>query len=335
MEAPVREPKEPKAPNEPTVEELHLLIENLGDEITSYRKREAVWLSLVAHAVVILFLIFAPNWMPGGPRVVGLQPQKQDTVFLTAPKTRPTVKPPKSDVISDQNRLAQSRLPSKETLRKLLDSRRPGPPAQPQAPPTPQQQAQQQPASGAQQAQSEAPKQQQPAQQTAQVQPAQPKRNPFAMASPGAAVNQAIQQAGSDRGATRSFGGDSGAGPLHAKAERLGSVEILSDTMGVDFGPYLQRLHFVVQSRWDVLIPQVALPPVMKKGVVVLEFAILPDGRVQGLKVVGSSGDESLDRAAFGSISNGALPQLPPEYKGKYLLMRARYYYNPDKGDFE
>ena len=320
MEAPVREPKKPKAPNEPTVEELHLLIENLGDEITSYRKREAVWISLVAHAVVILILIFGPRWMLGGPRVVGLQSQKQDTIFLTAPKTRPTVKPPKNDVISDQNRLAQSRLPSKETLRKLLDSRRPGPPAQPQAPP--------------QQAQSEAP-QQQPAQQTAQVQPAQPKRNPFAMSSPGAAVNQAIQQAGSDRGTTRSFGGDSGAGALHAKAERLGSVEILSDTMGVDFGPYLQRLHFVVQQRWDVLIPQVALPPVMKKGVVVLEFAILPDGRVQGLKVVASSGDESLDRAAFGSISNGALPQLPPEYKGKYLLLRARYYYNPDKGDLE
>jgi TonB family protein len=332
MEAPVREPKEPKVPNEPTVEELHLLIENLGDEITSYRKREAVWISLVAHAVVILILIFGPRWMPGGPRIVGLQSQKQDTIFLTAPKTRPTAKPPRSDVISDQNRLAQSRLPSKETLRKLLDSRRPGPPAQPQAPP---QQAQQQTNSGAQQqAQGEAP-QQQPAQQTAQVQPAQPKRNPFAMSSPGAAVNQAIQQAGSDRGTTRSFGGDSGAGPVHAKAERLGAVEILSDTMGVDFGPYLQRLHFVVQQRWDVLIPQVALPPVMKKGVVVLEFAILPDGRVQGLKVVGSSGDESLDRAAFGSISNGALPQLPPEYKGKYLLLRARYYYNPDKGDFE
>ena len=331
MEAPVREPKEPKAPNEPTVEELHLLIENLGDEITSYRKREAVWLSLVAHAVVILILIFGPHWMQGGPRIVGLPSQKQDTIFLSAPKTRPTVKPPRSDVISDQNRLAQSRLPSKETLRKLLDSRRPGPPAQPQAPP---QQAQQQPNSGAQQqAQGEAP-QQQPAQQTAQVQPAQPKRNPFAMSSPGAAVNQAIQQAGSDRGTTRSFGGDSGAGQ-HAKAERLGAVEILSDTMGVDFGPYLQRLHFTVQSRWDVLIPQVALPPVMKKGVVVLEFAILPDGRVQGLKVVASSGDESLDRAAFGSISNGALPQLPPEYKGKYLLLRARYYYNPDKGDLE
>src|SRR6266481_263890 len=333
MEAPVREPKEPKAPNEPTVEELHLLIENLGDEITSYRKREAVWISLVAHAVVILILIFGPHWMPGGPRIVGLQSQKQDTIFLTAPKTRPTIKPPRSDVISDQNRLAQSRLPSKETLRKLLDSRRPGPPAQSQ--PAPPQQAQQQPNSGAQQQAQREPPKQQPAQQTAQVQPTQPKRNPFAMSSPGAAVNQAIQQAGSDRGATRSFGGDSGAGPLHAKAERLGAVEILSDTMGVDFGPYLQRLHFVVQQRWDVLIPQVALPPVMKKGVVVLEFAILPDGRVQGLKVVASSGDESLDRAAFGSISNGALPQLPPEYKGKYLLLRARYYYNPDKGDLE
>jgi TonB family protein len=67
----------------------------------------------------------------------------------------------------------------------------------------------------------------------------------------------------------------------------------------------------------------------MKKGKVVLEFAILKDGRVKGLRVVGSSGDIALDRIAYGSISGSApFPPLPREFGGPYLGLRFRYYYN-------
>ncbi|HZE81725.1 MAG TPA: hypothetical protein VE604_12555, partial [Candidatus Polarisedimenticolia bacterium] len=43
-----------------------------------------------------------------------------------------------------------------------------------------------------------------------------------------------------------------------------GGIEILSDTMGVDFGPYMRHLKVTVQGHWNALIPAVALPPLSK-----------------------------------------------------------------------
>ena len=334
MEPPVRE-TEPTAYS-PTVEELHLLIEDLDEEIDHYRRREAAWISLVVHAVIILALVFAPRFLPRGASVVPIT-TKSDATFVFGPDVKPT-KPPKTDVISDQNRLAQMRQPApdKETLRKWMDARRPGAPA---APKPPQQVAQASPEPQMAQPQT-TPQQQQPqTPQTAQVttpaQPTQPPKNPFAVASPGSSVNQAIQSVAADHGNGKGYGGDYGVSGARPRTDRRGAMEIVSDTLGVDFGPYMKRLHVVVQNRWDVLIPPVALPPVMKKGTVVLEFSILKDGTVTGLKVISGSGDEALDRAAFGAILTGKLPQLPQNFTGDYLTLHAHFFYNPDKGDFE
>lgn len=113
-----------------------------------------------------------------------------------------------------------------------------------------------------------------------------------------------------------------------------GGMEILSDTGGVDFGPYMKRLDVEVQKHWNPLIPDVALPPTMKSGVVTLEFAIMKDGTIKGLKLANSSGDDSLDRAAWGAIiSSTPLPRLPAEYAHEYLLLRTRFFYNPSRGE--
>lgn len=45
-----------------------------------------------------------------------------------------------------------------------------------------------------------------------------------------------------------------------------GNLEVLSDTLGVDFGPYLQRVVHDVRSHWYHLIPYVAQDPIKKKG---------------------------------------------------------------------
>jgi TonB family protein len=106
----------------------------------------------------------------------------------------------------------------------------------------------------------------------------------------------------------------------------------LTDPIGVD---YLARVLHDAQEQWCKLIPLAAGPPENKKGKVVLEFAILKDGSVAGLKVVGSSGDLALDRPAYGSITgSNPFPPLPREFPGKYLLLRFTYYYNldPDEG---
>jgi TonB family protein len=115
---------------------------------------------------------------------------------------------------------------------------------------------------------------------------------------------------------------------------RRDSIEVLSDTLGVDFGPYMKRLRSVVRSRWEPLIPNTAMPPQMKKGVVVIEFAITKDGKVTAMKLAQGSGDIALDRAAWGAILDAnPLPNLPAEFSGNFLRLRTRFYYNPDKND--
>jgi len=109
-----------------------------------------------------------------------------------------------------------------------------------------------------------------------------------------------------------------------------GGIEILSDTMGVDFGPYMRRLKLTVQNHWNALIPEVALPPVSKSGTVTIELAVMKNGQVRDMKLVKSSGDLRLDQSAWGGITEAIpLPTLPSEFKGDYLKLRCNFIYNP------
>ena len=104
-----------------------------------------------------------------------------------------------------------------------------------------------------------------------------------------------------------------------------------SDTMGVDFGPYLARVVHDVRGNWITLIPEVARPPLMKRGRVVLQFAILKDGSVAGMKLDSTSGDIALDRAAWGGITaSNPFQPLPQEFRGQYLALRFYFFYNQD-----
>jgi len=130
--------------------------------------------------------------------------------------------------------------------------------------------------------------------------------------SPGKAIQDASQAAAHD----------------HPK---FGNVEILTDTQGVDFGPYLQDVMSKVRKSWYDLIPSDA---VTKKGKVAIEFAIQKDGRIAAMKIVAASGDVSLDRAAWGGITaSNPLPALPSAFTGPYLALRVRFYYNPTASD--
>lgn len=118
----------------------------------------------------------------------------------------------------------------------------------------------------------------------------------------------------------------------------MGALDVLSDTMGVDFGPYLARVLHDVKQNWYNLIPESARPPIMKKGKVAIEFAILKDGSVRGMRLEdgGSSGDPALDRAAWGGITaSNPFPPLPPEFGGQYLALRFHFFYNPDRSDLQ
>jgi TonB family protein len=326
MEDPARRPVTKYSP---TVEELHLLVENLGSELDSYRRREAAWLSLVVHGLIVATLIFVPKWIPRGPSVLPLRSKQQDTTFLMAPNVKP-IHPPKTNFMSDQDRMAMSRTPQPNTVRQPLDARLPGKPAV--TPPAPvQQAAAPSPSQGnTQQAAASPP---QPSQNS---QPFPSGQNPFKTNSPGSSVQGAIQSVAANHSSSGGgYGGDYGTSPVHQKAARLGGMEILSDTMGVDFGPYMKRLQVVVQGRFDVEVPQVARPPIMKKGLVVLEFSILKDGTITSIRMINSAGDTALDRGAWGTLTFGPAPQLPPQFNGDYITLKGYFYYNPDKKDFE
>lgn len=322
-----------------TEADLHLLVADLQDDITTYRRREAAWLSLITHGIVIALLFLVPKWTGNQPVIVPIK-EKQQTTFITLPDDQLKVKQrPKTDIVSDKDRIAQTRTPAinKDALRKLLDERKPGPPKA-SAPPPPGQQAPQQNPATAQSA-APVPEAQQPP-KVAQLEtpvPAAPKKSPFAISSAGSSVSDAIHSvANGHKSNSVEFGGGEYGSAAHPKVDNRGGLEILSDTLGVDFGPYMKRLKYTVQNHWDPLIPESAMPPIMRKGVVVIEFAITKDGRVMGMKLVSSSGDVALDRAAWGAITDAIpLPNLPAVFSGDYLQIRARFYYNPDKNDLE
>jgi TonB family protein len=125
-------------------------------------------------------------------------------------------------------------------------------------------------------------------------------------------------------------GKDKDAGkPAEPPAGTGGDVQILSDTMGVNFRPYVQRVIYSVRNRWLQLMPESARPPVMKSGTVIMEFSILKDGKVAGLKTAKSSGDIDLDRAPSSAIEKSApFAPLPAEFAGQYLTLRAKFHYN-------
>lgn len=106
-------------------------------------------------------------------------------------------------------------------------------------------------------------------------------------------------------------------------------IEVLSDTMGVDFGPYLKPIMKTVNDNWHSLLPASVYPPLRKSGTVTIEFAILKDGTILGMKLARSSGDPPLDRACWASVTNSApLPPLPKEFSGQYLQLRFMFCYN-------
>ena len=336
-------------PEQYTPVELHLLLSEMRDERDRSRVREAAWISMVLHLLVVIALILSPRWMPRAA-VVPLtaaelvQQQDKNLTFLQLPPDlqRPTQRP-QTDIISDKDRIAQARQPqlNKRELDRILDAHRAGAPGIPAARPQPQTQAPpaQQPSPAPQQNQQQAQSNDapvvrtEPGNQLARLDP--PPLAGRGMAGFGSSVSPstALEQAARATAGKRGTGGEFGLSGL-PNTDLGGAYDVLSDTMGVDFGPYLARVMQVVRENWMVLIPEIAKAPMRKRGRVALEFAIMKDGSVAGLRLVGSTGETSFERAAYGAITgSNPFQPLPAEFKGQYLQLRFRFYYNPEKND--
>ena len=319
------------------------LLLHLQDDLTRSRRREAAWLSVIVHLLVILLFVNQPRLENFYRRVFlhqqfvtrvsvqDLLKQRDLTYLELPPDVQKLTKRPDTNVISDKDRVATTRTPQVDPkeLKKLIASAHPGRPG-PSGPqgPAPQENASNAPAPQGQQG-APPPPQNSPSNQIAQLQPPQIEKPAVKFGgslSAGSAIDQAARAAVQNRGG--GYGGEGGdLGLSQGKAGGvMGPMEILTDTMGVDFGPYLNRVLHDVRESWYQLIPESVS---FKKGWVTIDFYILKDGSVQGLKIVEPSGDVTLDRPAYGSIKGSdPFQPLPREFPGPYLGLRFRFFYN-------
>jgi outer membrane biosynthesis protein TonB len=291
-------------------------------------------MSVVFHIVAILLILNAPKFEKYFPHravmLVSPNPDQKKITFLNMPTDTQKVKAPPTDKISDKNRVALSKPPQldRKQLKELLDATKagrpgqtatapqqsPAPPANAQAPPPPEQQPQPAPS----------------APQVAKLQSPPVTRKPTFSTQPMSAsqsIAQAAQAAAQTHGKYAGDDGDNGLGQRQPAAR--GNVEILSGHMGVDFGPYLQQVLHVVRENWIRQLPESAMPPLLKKGEVTIDFAILKDGSIAGMRYYSGSGDVSLDRAAYGGITaSNPFQPLPGEFAGQYLSLRIRFILN-------
>ncbi|HEV2699437.1 MAG TPA: hypothetical protein VGU90_15695, partial [Terriglobales bacterium] len=199
--------------------ELHdfptLLIQT-RDELSRARKREALWISLIAHLVLVLVIVNSPKFEKYLPhRAVMMVRTGHDndklTFLETPPDLQKPVQPPKTNVMSDKSRMAMSKAPklNQQELKKILDASRKGR-LGPVAPQPPQQQAT--PPASAQTAQPQPEPQQQaqpqpttPANQVAKLQapPVDRKPGPTFKTGPSSAskaIDEAARQAAANHG---------------------------------------------------------------------------------------------------------------------------------------
>ncbi len=318
----------------------HMLAE-LEDDLARSRMREAFWISVIVHIVLVLLVIFSPQLLPNWAQPHLLRAQdlamNKEPTYLELPQD--LQKPPakvQSDKLSDKNRSAQTTHPidrkTLDELRQARGNRTPPGPQMPEQQATPQQ-AMPQGAQAPQSAMNSVP--QQRPQPRVQPQEQQPPTNPFKM--PGSA-GQAIAQATRNASRVGSIGGGGagyGTGPADRNAA-MGPFDVLSDTQGVDFGPYLSRVLQSIRINWYNLIPEEARAPLLKHGKVAIRFLITPNGKVAGMYVEMPSGDVPLDRAAYGGITaSDPFSPLPHEFHGPYLALRITFFYNPKTGEME
>jgi TonB family protein len=105
------------------------------------------------------------------------------------------------------------------------------------------------------------------------------------------------------------------------------SLDILSDTDGASFRPYLKRMTMNIRENWYRWIPESARD---KTACLAITFIVHKDGQVTDLKIERSSGTDALDQSASKSIeATEFFPALPGRFQGDHLAFRFSFAYHP------
>src|SRR3984885_13346471 len=115
--------------------EAPALLLQLQDELAQARRREAFWISVVVHLIVVLVLWNSQKLAGFLPRraviVASPESNQKDLTYLELPPDEQKVsKRPDTNIISDKDRVATSHAPQldRQELKKILEASRPGRP---------------------------------------------------------------------------------------------------------------------------------------------------------------------------------------------------------------
>lgn len=319
---------------------------SLQDEMERSHRREAFWMSVLVHLVaLVVFVNGGKLLLSNGGIVVPTKTEvlqtREYTFLVLPPDLQKSVHSPHTSVLSDKNRVATAREPviDHKTLQHILASSAKGASSSAKLRP---------PQLKSLLAHRSAAPIEHVLTEVASTTPPMPIRagQPEMLSVPAdstpatplaAAQGSPAQGTGTPEGIAQSSGSGTAKNGLSAAGSQVSNqsnVDVLSDTMGVNFGPYLGLILHEVRTNWYNRIPESARAPLMKKGKVSIQFDILKTGQIAAMQVVGTSGDPSLDGAAIGGINqSGPFPPLPAQFQGQYLALRFHFFYNPDTND--
>ncbi len=334
-----------RAKQSPTVEiPIHFLVE-IDPEVARWRRRAMFLTSVFLHILLVIIVMYAPDILRRSKLLMGIpvtaRPEHQiTTLFLPPDLLKSLREPPPEARPSDKNRQAQGRSPTIDpnglrmpysrgnTPEPEIARGAPSPPPAAAPTPTPGGPPAPQPAGPKPEPQTDA---------GLRLEDVTPEGGggdgKFHVPSmtPGQVIQQSLQAAA--RGGPRGIGEAGGGGDSNMEFNNLHpnfSTEaptILSDTRGVDFGPYLARIVYIVRRNWLAVIPESAR--LGEKGRVGVVFEILKDGSVPQERMVASSGSDPLDRAAVNGIhASIPFPPLPQEFTGNHLVLQFIFLYN-------
>jgi TonB family protein len=103
------------------------------------------------------------------------------------------------------------------------------------------------------------------------------------------------------------------------------SVDILSDTMGADLAPYMRTTLSAIKNQWQPLVEQAGQQHLHTPDETVISLTIAPDGHVSAMKLVHSTGNAMLDKAAWTAMTSAHYGPLPAELKDAPLKMRIHF----------
>ncbi len=302
--------------------ELVRLLDTIEDERARGRFRESIYISVFVWLAIAWFVFYGPRVLWHAPQLINpadvLKNREVTQLNMPVLPHAPRVAPKPSPKLDNQ------------TIKRLQAMNRPAPaPAAPPAPapaPTPA------PTNAAPPPLPSAPT---PLPRTpAPVIPEAPTPQTSGRpnfntgpGTPGESIQSAVGKVARGRGGS---GTDFSASPSNPLG---GGIDILSDTQGVDFDPYLRRIIADIKRNWLPLIPAEAQPPISKQGETYIRFTILPDGNIGAMFPDGSTHDVAIDRSCWNAItSEGQFPPLPSQFHGPKLELRIHFLVNKDIG---